>query len=130
MPPRPLRPCKNPVCPKTTRNPSGYCEICEPEAMLKRKLQEQARDQARGSSTERGYDREWRRIRRDVLRRAGGLCEDCFGRGLYTAAVEVHHKDGDSRNNNYSNLAPLCKECHDWRHGGAGAWRPSIRGAA
>lgn len=128
MPPRPLRPCRNVVCPKTTRNPSGYCDICEPDALLKAKIKEQARDRARGTAAERGYDRSWRRIRQQAMIEAGGLCADCKEQGRYAAATEVHHADGNSKNNTPGNLVPLCKECHDRRHGGAGAWRPSIRG--
>lgn len=127
MPPRPLRPCKNPVCPKLTRDPSGYCDICKPEAELRSKVLEQARERARGSSTQRGYDAAWRTIRRVVLEEACGLCQDCRAEGRYAAASEVHHIDGDSHNNHKRNLVALCRDCHDARHGGSAHWRPSIK---
>ena len=60
--------------------------------------------------------RRWRKLRAIVLRDAHGQCADC-GRG----AEEVHHqipisKGGDSHD--VANLVPLCRLCHDARHGG------------
>ncbi len=43
-----------------------------------------------------------------------GRCEGCGGK-----ATNVHHKDGNSRNNNESNLVPLCKKCHNTAHFGS-----------
>jgi RNA-directed DNA polymerase len=76
------------------------------------------------------YDGDWmywvKRLGRDptksnrvvrLVKRQGGLCMVC---GLYFTtedAMEVHHWDGDRRNNRYTNLALLHAHCHDQIHG-------------
>lgn len=42
-----------------------------------------------------------------------GLCEECRTEG---GLSEVHHVDGDWRNNALSNLQRLCRPCHDAKH--------------
>ena len=52
-------------------------------------------------STRRGpSSRAWARIRRGALNRAGWICRRCQKRGR----MEVHHRDGDSSNNEPANL--------------------------
>jgi len=63
------------------------------------------------------YGRRWSKLRALVLRDARGQCADC-GRG----AEEVHHivpinKGGKPYD--VTNLLPLCRACHNDRHGGA-----------
>jgi len=41
-------------------------------------------------------------------------CVDCSNKITYLIAV--HHKDGDRKNNNKSNLEVVCKNCHAKRH--------------
>lgn len=125
MPPRPLRPCRNLVCPKTTRNPSGYCEICEPDALLKAKIEEQARDRARGTAAERGYGPRWQRERlefmRDTTLRQGlreyPCCEEHLKHDRIVRATCVDHikpHKGDERLMwDRKNWQCLCKDCHD-----------------
>jgi len=45
-------------------------------------------------------------------------CPDC-GRNIRQLrnGFEVHHKDGDARNNNMANLVGLCRPCHNIREG-------------
>jgi 5-methylcytosine-specific restriction endonuclease McrA len=66
-----------------------------------------------GQST---YGRRWGRVRDIVLRDARGRCKDC-GR----LAQEVHHvvpiRYGGQAYD-LANLVPLCRLCHDARHGG------------
>lgn len=52
-----------------------------------------------------------------VIKRAGGVCEECKlnmrlpdGRGPY----EIHHIDGNRKNNSVTNLQYLCLICH-WK---------------
>jgi 5-methylcytosine-specific restriction protein A len=71
-------------------------------------------DDRRGSSASRGYDHRWRKIRLAVLADEP-LCRMCHERGRITAAQEVDHIDGNSRNNERDNLRPLCKPCHSGR---------------
>ena len=68
------------------------------------------------NSTARGYDRRWRKLRRQKLM-ADPRCEDCKSRGRVTLAVEVHHiirisKQPDLRLDR-DNLKSLCEPCHD-----------------
>lgn len=58
------------------------------------------------------------------MKKAGGLCEDCWAKGIATPAEEVHHikkltpaniKD-ESVTLNWDNLVALCHDCHTKRH--------------
>jgi len=68
----------------------------------------------RGSSTSRGYDADWRRVREQLLK-AEPLCRHCERTGVLTLAREVDHilplADGGARLE-LSNLQPLCGACH------------------
>ena len=110
MPKAPARPCKKPGCNKLTRNKDGFCDD-HPNWYQKQN------DERRGTANERGYDAEWRRIRRRKLQEAP-LCERCQSKGEIRPAVLVHHKDRDSRNRDWVNLESLCKDCHDEEHKG------------
>ncbi len=100
MPYKPARPCKYPGCPQLTHK--SFC------------LQHSAvYQQKRGSSSKRGYDHRWRKIRKMYL--SGNLlCVECLKKGLLVEATEVHHiipiMNGGT--NDYSNLMALCKSCH------------------
>ena len=77
-------------------------------------IQHDAYDHARGNSHERGYDRDWRRLRLWYLRQHP-LCIDCGA-----AASEAHHietvEDRPERRLDQTNLAALCHVCHMRRH--------------
>ncbi len=60
----------------------------------------------RASACKRGYDRRWQKIRAVMLAKHP-LCLVCDG-----WSEEVHHLDGNPRNNEEANLCPLCKPCH------------------
>ena len=70
-------------------------------------------DATRESSSARGYDARWRRLRESQLR-AEPLCRSCRMEGLAVAATEVDHirrkrrGGGDERRN----LQSLCRACH------------------
>lgn len=55
-------------------------------------------------------------IRAYLLKKAGYECEECGWGEInpYTGTVplEIHHKDGDYRNNKEENLQVLCPNCH------------------
>lgn len=105
MPTKPKHPCNYPGCNQLTTE--RYCE--------KHKKQEQQRqDQQRGTATQRGYDANWRRIRRMILIEEP-LCRECMKHGVIKPATDVHHIDGDVSTMNRDNLEPLCHECHS-RH--------------
>ena len=60
-----------------------------------------------------GYPRDWNRISRDIRESCGFTCQGC-GVKLKRSShlLDVHHKDGDKRNNRDDNLICLCKLCH------------------
>lgn len=87
-------PCKFPGCPNLN------CEVHKVK-----------REDNRPSSSRRGYNKRWQRIRAMYLR-SNPICEDCGH-----SATEVHHikplREGGT--NHWENLAPLCKKCHSRR---------------
>ena len=106
MPLKSLHPCNLIGCRKLTR--SRYCPDHE-------KQERERYDASRGSSTERGYDHRWHKIRNLKLAR-NPLCERCEVAGLVVPAVLVHHKDRNPKNNEPSNHESLCDACHDKEH--------------
>jgi 5-methylcytosine-specific restriction endonuclease McrA len=69
-----------------------------------------------------GYIDLWRQVSEAVREKADWTCQQCRVKlprlelGIY---LEVHHRDGNKRNNAESNLVALCVECHasqDARH--------------
>lgn len=60
----------------------------------------------------RGYDSAWHKLR-NVKLRQDPLCAECARQGKEVAATEVHHIDGNQRNNDYCNLESLCRSCHE-----------------
>jgi 5-methylcytosine-specific restriction protein A len=72
----------------------------------------------RGSSTERGYDYQWQKLRLAKLRQ-DPLCADCLENGRTTGAEEVHHRakvaDEPQLRLDMDNLMSLCKPCHSVR---------------
>lgn len=73
-----------------------------------------SQDERRGTSTARGYDATWRRLRAMVLAREP-LCRECAKRDRIVDAREVDHvtpiRFGGKRLDP-ANLQPLCKPCH------------------
>lgn len=65
----------------------------------------------RGSTTDRGYGADWRRIR-NLFIQTHLVCELCADR----FAQHVHHIDHNTRNNDYDNLQSLCVKCHHLVH--------------
>ena len=95
-----------PTQPPTFR-PPWYSQRSEAE-------RKQAFDKRRGSSSQRGYDWRWRKLRAVVLAEEP-LCRFCGEQGFVVSAEEVDHIDGNSRNNARDNLRPLCRGCHSAR---------------
>ena len=58
--------------------------------------------------------RAWRRLRQQVMDRAGGRCERCGG-----VAVDAHHLVArvDGGADALANLLALCEDCHAEEHG-------------
>lgn len=103
MPTRPSTPCRTPGCPRLD------CQIHSSH---------QRYDQQRPTAAERGYDQQWRKVRKVIL--AGEpLCRQCELEGRVTIATDVDHivelsKGGEKCDP--ANLRPLCRACHRRRH--------------
>ena len=50
-------------------------------------------------------------IQKKVLLRSKGKCEKC-GENFESIIPNIHHKDGNARNNELTNLILLCPNCH------------------
>ena len=123
MPLAPPRPCRVPGCPALIKG-GGYCE------QHKDRAPNRLADTRRGSSSARGYDVHWQRIRAQFLNRHP-LCGDaidadvanrdgasrCRIEGRVTPAAVVDHIVPLSAGgtNEHRNLRALCKRDHDAR---------------
>lgn len=76
------------------------------------------RCERRKSAHQRGYGRDWRRVRAEKLWDQP-CCEDCLDEGLVTPAVEVHHlvkvRNAPHLRLEMENLRSLCKSHHSRR---------------
>ena len=68
----------------------------------------------RKSRHERGYGAAWDRLRARILAREP-LCRACRERGRVTVATDLDHSIPKAKGgtDDESNLAPLCRPCHD-----------------
>lgn len=67
----------------------------------------------RPSAAARGYGRDWRRRREQVLA-SQPLCVECKAQGRTVAATDVDHirRLADGGDGSDANLQPLCHRCH------------------
>lgn len=98
MPSRPPHPCNYPGCPATVLS-GGYCDKHKGK-----RISDPDRQRFETSA-------QWGRIRRAYLN-THPLCEDCEKENRVTLATEVHHRNGNFRDNREENLAGLCISCH------------------
>lgn len=105
MPRKPKRPCRHLGCPNLSDD--VYCD------------QHRAK-YARDSAAERGYDAQWRIVRRRYLR-GHPLCADCQRNGKLTPANVVDHiiphRGDEALFWDEKNWQALCKPCHDRKTG-------------
>ena len=67
---------------------------------------------------------QWRKCRKDYLKKVGGLCERCKEKGRLVPASIVHHtvhltqenKDDPNVAYSFDNLEALCSFCHNAEH--------------
>ena len=73
-------------------------------------------DQRRGSSTRRGYDYTWQKLRKLKLQ-TDPLCKGCESQGRLSLAEEVDHiiriTERPDLRLDWGNLQSLCGTCHD-----------------
>ncbi|WP_257018544.1 MULTISPECIES: HNH endonuclease [unclassified Paenibacillus] len=107
MPIKLKRPCNHPGCPELSSE--AYCPTHK---------RERARevDRRRGTSTQRGYNGQWRKAREGYLRKHP-ICVECEAEGQGTTATVVDHiiphKGDDTLFWDSNNWQALCKRCHD-----------------
>lgn len=103
MPTAPLRPCTHPGCPALSA--TGRCE---------KHKSNWANHQKGRSSSQRGYGAEWRKVRKFVIDRDQGLCQNCLLTGKYTPGKEVDHiiPKSEGGTDSPDNLQLLCIPCH------------------
>jgi 5-methylcytosine-specific restriction protein A len=110
VPIRANRPCKHAGC-REIASDGRFCARHKVDPVALRPY-----DRWRGSPESRGYDADWRRVRKIALQRDRHLCQDCLAQKRLTPATEVHHEvpiDVDpSRRLDLTNLRSLCKPCH------------------
>ena len=86
----------------------------EEAAGVQQHVTPQQRERQQRSPAQRGYDAQWRALRRRVLRERP-LCQRCLERGLLVPSQEVDHVQALRRGGtrlDRANLRALCKPCH------------------
>ena len=115
----PGRACRWPGCPEIVYGKHTYCEAHRAEV---RQSRDRVYDEARGTSSERGYDAKWQRFREWFLSRAGNqYCHRCLELdGEIVKAEVVHHIIPVSERSDLrlvpDNCQPLCYQCHTEVH--------------
>ncbi|ELU16563.1 hypothetical protein CAPTEDRAFT_121699 [Capitella teleta] len=109
MPARIKRACRKQGCPGTTTHRSGFCEVHQPTDGSWAQWQ-----QRKGSSSERGYGSDWRKLRAFILERDNHLCQEHLKQGVIQAGNHVDHivPKAQQGTDTPSNLQTLCTTCH------------------
>ena len=116
---KPRRPCSFPSCPSLAAPSSSRCEAHT-------KKDAEANDQRRGTSTERGYDSAWHRVR-NFKADLSPLCEVCLLKNIERPLAVVHHIKSveiyPELRLVLDNLQSLCTAHHEAIHGKF-RWQP------
>jgi len=104
MPVSPPSTCRHPGCNAVVGTGSYCCEHKHDSAAGK------WADKSRPSRHERGYGSAWERLRRIILRRDHGVCQECKS----AIATEVDHIVPKSAGGHdaHHNLRAICTICH------------------
>ncbi len=109
MPYKPRPGCRYPGCPNKAEKGSNYCS----------KHKVQIKDTS-PTSTARGYNYHWQKVRRMFLNR-NPLCAECLKKGIMTPATVVDHielhKGEYEKFWNEDNMQSLCERCHNRKTG-------------
>ncbi len=107
------KPCKHPLCSQLTSSRHGYCR----DHLDYRKDKRKEADSSRPNRIERGYTKDWIKLREEWLR-GHPVCFGC-GRINRQRPLLVHHvvpiADGGEALDP-DNLRTYCGHCHDREH--------------
>ncbi|WP_257265398.1 HNH endonuclease [Endozoicomonas sp. ONNA2] len=115
MPDRIARPCRVKSCSHRTTLDHGYCEQhSDRQRIYQTGRLNGWRNWRQGNSSHRGYGHHWVKLRSQVMRRDGWLCQMCRQAGRFTKATCVDHIRPKSQGGDdaLSNLQSLCDTCH------------------
>lgn len=105
MPYKPRPGCRYPGCSNRAEKGSAYC--------IKHKKQ---KERERPTSTARGYNYRWQKVRKMYLRE-NPLCVECLRVGIITPATVVDHinphRGDQDKLWDSDNLQSLCESCHN-----------------
>ena len=108
-----MTPCRAINCPNLVmRKHKGYCDKHKDlRAWVQTK-----------TASERGYGKEWRKVRVVALERDKYLCQACLKDGVYTQATDVDHilNKASGGTDDLQNLQSLCRACHKTKTAGEG----------
>jgi 5-methylcytosine-specific restriction protein A len=96
--------------------PASYCNGCGQPSRGAcprcKKVSNKAADKSRGSAHQRGYGAVWQKLRKYVLSMEP-MCRHCRTQ----PAAELDHivRKADGGNDDYANLQPLCRSCHEYK---------------
>ncbi|MGL5948247.1 MAG: HNH endonuclease [Aeromonas sp.] len=108
MPKRVPKVCRARMCHALTVERHGYCpahiHLLNGWKMV-----------AKVSADERGYDWQWRKLRKRIMVRDDYLCQVCLALGIVTPATQVDHivNKASGGSNTEANLQAICDKCHD-----------------
>ena len=104
MPVSAKSPCRQSGCAELVSR-SGYCEAHKRKSWSSRR---------KGTTTERGYGADWRKLRKLVIKRDGGLCQPCKRNGRLFSFDDIDHINPKTKGGTdaLSNLQCICKPCH------------------
>ncbi|MBS1198142.1 MAG: putative phage-related protein [Proteobacteria bacterium] len=110
MPVAAPRPCRHQGCGVLVCDGSGYCSAHQADSKAGKFA-----DERRGSRHERGYGSAWEKLRKIILRRDKGLCQECLRQDKCRPAKIVDHKvpKFEGGTDDEDNLQSLCQSCSD-----------------
>lgn len=114
MPILPKRPCPVPGCPVLGPCPTHRRPVLPLPAQAAQPVR--LYDDRRGSSTQRGYDRQWRKMREEYFKR-NPFCSHC--RKLLGMKKVLDHRIAKAQGgtDHDANLQGLCVRCHNRKTG-------------
>jgi len=104
MPNRPPKPCANAGCGSLVLGRDRYCDKHKADHSWNHKKSRQ----------DRGYGRQWEKLRKRILIRDSYLCLPCLRSGRTIPATQVDHivAKAHGGTDDESNLQSICEPCH------------------